>query len=85
MSLDQLSQNDKVRLSQFMDSGLKTLQEMEDLKAGLSDLAKNLAEEFDVKPAVLMKALRTAHKASLHKDEELTEQVKAILQATGRG
>ncbi|RYD67641.1 MAG: hypothetical protein EOP83_02425 [Verrucomicrobiaceae bacterium] len=84
MSLDQLSQNDKVRLNQFMDSGMKVKQEMQDLAEGLKDTAKALAEEFNVKPGVLMKALNAAWKSNIDEQKESMDQVEAILDATGR-
>lgn len=84
MSLDTLSANDKVRLKDFMDQGLKVLQEVQDLNDGLKDTAKNLAEEFDVKPGVLMKALRVAFKSSLDEEKEKVDMVENILEASGR-
>lgn len=84
MSLDTLSANDKVRLKDFMDQGLKVLQEVKDLNDGLKDTAKNLAEEFDVKPAVLMKALRVALKSSMDEEKEKVDMVENILEASGR-
>ncbi len=84
MAFDQLSSNDKVRLNQFMDDGMKTMQEITDLRDGLKDVAKSLAEEFDVKPALLMKALRSAWKASIDDEKAEIDQVENILEATGR-
>lgn len=84
MSLEQLSSNDKVRLKDFMDQGLKVLQEVQDLNDGLKDTAKNLAEEFSVKPAVLMKALRVAFKSSMDEEKEKVDMVENILEASGR-
>lgn len=84
MSLDQLSQDDKTRLTQFMDQGVKVMQEVQDLNDGLKDTAKNLAEELNVKPATLMKALRVAFKANIEEEKEKVDQVEDILQASGR-
>lgn len=84
MAFDQLSSNDKVRLNQFMDQGMKVMQEITDLRDGLKDTAKSLAEEFDVKPALLMKALRSAWKASIDDEKAEIDQVENILEATGR-
>ncbi len=84
MAFDQLSSNDKVRLNQFMDQGMKVMQEISDLRDGLKDTAKSLAEEFDVKPALLMKALRSAWKASIDDEKAEIDQVENILEATGR-
>lgn len=79
-----LTTNDKVRLNQFMDAGMKTFQEIQDLRDGLKDTAKAIAEELDIKPAVLMKALRMAFKASINEEKEAFEDAEEILEVTGR-
>lgn len=84
MAFEQISQNDKVRLNQFLDSGMKVKQEIADLTEGLKDTAKTLAEEFNVKPGVLMKALNAAWKSNIDEQKESIDQVEAILDATGR-
>jgi NADH:ubiquinone oxidoreductase subunit E len=84
MSFDNLSSDDKQKLNSFMDAGMKVLQEVADLKEGLRDTAKNLAEEFETKPGVLMKALSAAFKANIEEQKEGLEAVETILQVTGR-
>ncbi len=84
MSLATPNNSDKVKLDQFMNDGLKVLQEIADLRDGLKDTAKALAEELDVKPAVLNKALRTAFKSSMEDQKEELDQVETILVTTGR-
>ncbi len=84
MSLDTLSNADKTKLQQFMDQGLNVLQEITDLRDGLKDTAKNLAEELGTKPAVLNKALRAAFKSTLEDQKEELDQVESVLISTGR-
>lgn len=84
MSLEQLSSNDKTRLTDFMDAAVKVLQEVQDLNDGLKDTAKNLAEEFNVKPALLLRAARTSFKSSMDEEKEKVGAVEDILEATGR-
>lgn len=81
---DALSTADRTRIKDFIDSGLKVIQEIEDLKGGLKDTTKALAEEFDVKPAVLTKALKHAFKSSLAEEQESVSVVESILTAAGR-
>ena len=45
------------------------LQETDDLRAGLRDTVKHIAEELDIKPTVLNKAIKIAYKNSLTKSE----------------
>ena len=79
-----LSAADRVKLRDFMDSAMRVFQETDDLKAGLKDTAKAIAEEFGWKPAVLTKAARTAYKSSLEADKEAFETMEEILEVTGR-
>lgn len=84
MSLETLSNADQTKLKQFMDQGLSVLQEVADLRDGLKDTAKNLADELCVKPAVLNKALRAAFKSSLEDQKDELDQVESVLIQTGR-
>ena len=79
-----LSSNDRIKLKQFMDSAMSIFQETDDLKAGLKDTAKAIAEEFGWKPAVLMKAARVAYKVSIEAEKEAFDTVEEILEVTGR-
>ena len=55
----------KVKLTQLVNEGMAVMQEIETLNEGLSDTIKAIAEELEVKPSVLKKAIRIAHKARL--------------------
>ncbi len=79
-----LSYEDVRRIKSFIDSGLAVVQQVEDLNAGLKDTAKTIAEEINIKPAVLMKALRVAFKASISEEKTRYEHVETILAAAGR-
>ncbi len=80
-----LSANDRIKLKSFMDSALAVFQETDDLKAGLKDTAKAIAEEFGWKPGTLMKAARIAYRASLADEKEAFDTVEEILEITNRG
>lgn len=79
-----ISSADRQRLKDFVESGLKVMQEVEDLKGGLKDTVKALAEEFDTKPAVLNKVLKHAYKSSLDEEKDEVNIVENILHAVGR-
>ena len=69
---------EKVKLTQVINEGMTVMQEVEDLSAGLNETVKAVAEEFEIKPAVLKKAIRTAHKgnfAEVSTDQELLETI----------
>jgi hypothetical protein len=60
------------------------MQEVEDLTAGLNDTIKAIAEEMEIKPAVLKKAIRIAHKAELGKQNADHEELNTILETVGK-
>lgn len=79
-----LTSTDRIKLKDFMDSAMRVFQETDDLKAGLKDTAKAIAEEFGWKPGTLMKAARVAYKASIEEEKIQFDTVEEILEVTGR-
>jgi len=77
-------QEDITRLKQLILEGCQTLQEVEDLNEGLNDTIKAIAEEIEVKPAQLKKAIRAAFKNSILEDREKLDEIEDILGAAGR-
>ena len=53
---------EKVKIKQIISEGVTVMQEIQDLQEGLSDTIKAVAEELDVKPSVIKKAIRIAMK-----------------------
>jgi hypothetical protein len=84
MSLDNLSVSDQTKVRDFVDKGVALLQEIDDLKGGLTDLSKNLAEEVGTKPKVLMKALRAQFKTTLDADKAELDDVETVLQIANK-
>jgi hypothetical protein len=60
------------------------MQEVEDLNAGLSDTIKAIAEELEIKPSVLKKAVRIALKSKLGETNKENEELNSILETVGR-
>lgn len=78
------SSNDVEKLKRLVQEGIHVTQEVETLKEGLRDTVKAIAEEMDIKPAVLNKAIRIAYKAEMGKAREEFEELETILQSIGR-
>ena len=74
----------KIKLSQVINEGIKVLQEIEDLNAGLSDTVKAIAEELEIKPSVLKKAIKSANKSKLGEVNRDMEELNTILETVGR-
>ena len=85
MSIHSLSTENKAKLTQLIDEGSSVLQEIEDLKGGLKDTVTAIAEEMDIKPSLITKAINIAHKRKLEDIQQDFSDVEAILTATGRG
>lgn len=78
------SNEQKARLTQVINEGCQTMHEIDSLNGGLSDLVKAVAEEMEIKPTTLKKAIKIAHKASLTKTNQDHEELVQILETVGR-
>ena len=78
------NQDEKVKLTQLINQGLSTLNEIETLTGGLNDTVKAIAEEMEIKPAVLKKAIKTAYKSTLNQTNEDHEELNTILETVCR-
>lgn len=84
MSLDSISSEEKAKLKQLVDEGCSVLQEVDDLKGGLRDTVKSIADELGIKPSVLNKAISIAHKARLQEAKQDFDDVETVLETVGR-
>ena len=84
MSIDAINEEEKAKLIKLVYEGCLVLQECEDLKGGLRDTVRAIAEEMDIKPAVLNKAITVAHKAKLAETRADFEDMETILETVGR-
>jgi DNA-binding MarR family transcriptional regulator len=75
---------EKAKLTQLVNEGMQVMQEVEDLTAGLNDTIKAIAEELEVKPAILKKAIKIAHKAKLGETNRDHEDLNTILESVGK-
>jgi hypothetical protein len=78
------SGEDIIRLKQLISEGCQVNQEIEDLKEGLRDTVKAIAEEIEVKPSQLNRAIRIAFKDALADERDALDEVEDILDAAGR-
>ena len=80
-----LSPENIARLKQLVADGVQVLQECEDLKAGLSDTVKAIAEELEVKPAQLNKLIKICQKGTMNDQREAMEELEDLYKAGGLG
>lgn len=77
--------DDVKRLKELVREGCTVFQEIEDLQGGLNDTIKAIAEEMGITPAILKKAVKTAHKNSLGEERRKFEEMEDILTTLGLG
>lgn len=73
------SQEEKAKLDMLFRDGITTFQEIEDLTEGLNDTIKAIAEEMQIKPSVLKKAVKTAHKNDFTNKSEDHDMMETLL------
>jgi DNA-binding IscR family transcriptional regulator len=74
----------KLKLTQVINEGMQVMMEVETLNGGLADTVKAVAEELEIKPSVLKKAIRIAHKAEFSKAQQEQELLETILTTVGK-
>tara|TARA_R110001606_G_scaffold350398_1_gene500536 strand:+ start:174 stop:437 length:264 start_codon:yes stop_codon:yes gene_type:complete len=78
------NEEEKARLKKLIDEGMQVTYEVETLKEGLRETVKAIAEEMELKPGVLNKAIRIAHKASFQDEFDKFDELETILETVGR-
>jgi hypothetical protein len=84
MAAKMFSGDQKIKLTQLINEGMAVMHEIDTLNGGLTDTVKAIAEELEVKPSVLKKAIRVAHKASLTQANQEHEDLNTILETVGK-
>jgi len=84
MSAKTFNGDQKIKLTQIINEGMQVMHEIDTLQGGLTDTVKAVAEELEIKPAVLKKAIRMAHKASFGQEQQDHELLETILTTVGK-
>ena len=84
MTAKMFSGDQKIKLTQLINEGMAVMHEIDTLQGGLTDTIKAIAEELEVKPSVLKKAIRIAHKASLTQANQEHDDLNTILETVGK-
>ena len=74
----------KAKLTQIINEGMQVMHEVETLNGGLSDTIKAVAEELEIKPNILKKAIRLAYKSEFGKEQQDHELLETILTTVGK-
>jgi len=84
MSTRTFNNEAKIKLTQLINEGMAVMQEVETLNEGLTDTVKAIAEELEIKPSILKKAIRTAYKSRLGETNKENEELNTILETVGK-
>ena len=84
MSAKTFNGDQKIKLTQIINKGMQVMHEIDTLQGGLNDTIKAIAEELEVKPAILKKAIKLAHKAEFGKEKQDHETLETILETVGK-
>lgn len=82
--MNTFSAEHKAKLTQIVNEGMQVLHEIECLQEGMNDTVKHVAQELEIKPAVLKKAIKLAHKASFGQEKQDHELIETILETVGK-
>jgi len=72
------------RLKRLIQEGDQVLYEVDALQTGLRETVKAIAEEMDLKPATLNKAIKVAHKATFQDEFDKFDELETILESVGK-
>ena len=84
MAVRMYTPEQKNKLTQLFTESIAVYQEIEDLSEGLSDTIKAVAEELEIKPALLKKAIKIAQKSKFTEITEDNDTVADLLETVGR-
>ena len=73
---------EKAKLERLINEGSTVLREVEDLQEGLRETVKAVAEELQIKPSVINRAIKIAHKGDWTAHNEDWAEIEAILDIT---
>jgi len=84
MSTRMYGAEEKAKLERLISEGSNVLRELEDLQEGLKETVKAVAEELQIKPSIINKAIRIAHKDNWKDHEQEWNDIEMILGVTKR-
>lgn len=74
---------EKAKLERLVKEGVNVLQEIEDLQGGLKETVKAVAEELNVKPSLINKAIKVAKNRDWSRVNDEFEDLETIVATIG--
>ena len=82
MATRNFSAEERTKLKQLMTESISVMTEVEVLTGGLNDTISAIAEEMNIKPSILKKAIKMAQKRDFDKAREDLDIIESILDST---
>ena len=76
-------EEEKAKLERLVKEGVTVLQEVEDLNTGLKETVKAVAEEMDIKPSLINKAIKIAQKRDWDSHADAYDDLETIITTLG--
>ena len=74
---------EKAKLERLVNEGVTVLQEVEDLQLGLRETVKAVAEELDIKPSLINKAIKVAKNRDWDRHFDEFDDLETIITTLG--
>jgi len=74
---------EKAKLERLVREGVTVMQEVEDLQAGLKDTVKAVAEELDIKPSLINKAIKIAKNRDWDQHQDAYDDLETLVTTLG--
>ena len=84
MSTRMYGPEEKAKLERLINEGSNVIREIEDLSEGLKETVKAVAEELQIKPSIINKSIKIAHKDNCKDHEQEWNDIEMILGVTKR-
>ena len=82
MATRNFNAEERTKLKQLMSESMSVMTEVEVLTGGLNDTIAAIAEEMNIKPNLLKKAIKMAQKRDFDKAREDLDIIESILNST---
>jgi predicted regulator of amino acid metabolism with ACT domain len=74
---------EQAKIKQIVSEGMTVMREIQDLQEGLNDTIKAIAEELEVKPSIIKKAIRIAQKDQWEQVFKEFDDLETIVDISG--
>lgn len=74
---------EQAKIRQLISEGVTVLQEVQDLNEGLNDTIKAIAEELEIKPSIIKKAIKVAMKGDWSRVFTEFDDLETIVEISG--